>query len=188
MSDAAPRLTRASFEVVAACDEGRGLGYRGELPWRAPGDVAFFKALTTQVPRVGIENAIVMGRKTWDTVPPRFRPLRGRLNVVVTRDRALPLPDGVLRAGGLETALELLAAPETADSLHRVFVIGGGEIYAQAVRLPECRRVHLTRIFARFPCDAFFPELGPEYGLFSRSGEQKDEGLRYVFECWERRA
>jgi dihydrofolate reductase len=117
-------------------------------------------------------NAVIMGRKTWDSIPPKFRPLRGRLNVVISRSFAPGLPQdpaggpdaGPVEASSLEAALEYLRAKKAAGTTgtagttdNRVFVIGGAQIYAATLGLAEARRVLLTRVQSDFSCDTFFP-------------------------------
>jgi dihydrofolate reductase/thymidylate synthase len=175
------------FDVVAAIDEDRGLGKAGQLPWRLSADMARFKALTLE-PNAGAprDNAVVMGRRTWESLPPRCRPLPGRLTVGVTRQRELALPEGVLGAPGFEPALGELAALERAGRVGRVFVIGGAEIFALALGLGACQRVHLTRVHGRFGCDVRFPALGPELELAYQSGPKAEGALRYHFELYVR--
>lgn len=107
-----------------------------------------------------------MGRKTWDSIPARFRPLKGRLNIVISR--SLPAatagppqypadPDAEpVGAASLEQALAFLEARPPGE-LGRVFVIGGGQIYTAALQLPQTRRLLFTRILSEFECDTFFP-------------------------------
>ena len=112
-----------------------------------------------------------MGRKTWDSIPPKFRPLKGRLNIVISRSFAPGMPadpvdgpesDGPVEASSLEMALAYLktrqAKTETKSKTGgRVFVIGGAQIYAAALGRAEARRVLLTRVKSDFACDTFFP-------------------------------
>jgi dihydrofolate reductase len=74
------------FHVVVAASENGGIGVNGQLPWRLKGDMAFFKALTSGTHGPPGRRAVIMGRKTWESIPPSFRPLAGRTNVVLTRD------------------------------------------------------------------------------------------------------
>jgi len=165
-----------TFEVVVAADEANGIGKAGELPWRLPGDLAFFKHLTATAPE-GLHNAVIMGRRTWESIPARVRPLPGRLNVVVSRR-------GSLAAGGarvvpsLEAALSLVAQEA---AVARVFVIGGGELYREAL-------LHPARVEGISDCDTFFPPLGEAYALASRSARFDEGGHGYAFERWSRRA
>jgi dihydrofolate reductase/thymidylate synthase len=172
------------YDVVVAADEKGGIGKEGKLPWKLPGDTKFFKELTSGTEDGAKRNAVIMGRKTWDTIPPRFRPLDRRLNVVVTRNAALELPDGVLRASSIENAVELIDAE--GDAVERVFLIGGGQLYAIGMDLPNCRMIYLTRVLGHFECDAFIPEPGDDYDLRFASDRQEENGLGYIFEVYER--
>jgi dihydrofolate reductase len=176
-----------NFEVVVAADEARGIGREGSLPWRLPGDMAFFKRLTTEAPE-GLRNAVLMGRKTYTSIPPRFRPLRGRLNLVLSRQPALALDEGVEVLGSLDAAL---ASLDPRPNLARAFVIGGGELYAEALAHPRCARVHLTRVHATFACDTFLAPFEERFRLVTRDGPhvehaEQHDGIEYTFETYER--
>ncbi len=128
--------------LVAAVARGGVIGRDGGIPWRIPEDVARFKALTTG-------HAVVMGRRTWESIPDRFRPLPDRRNVVVTRNSAWAA-DGAERAGSVEEALELLTGEDP------VFVIGGAEVYEAALAFAD--ELELTEIALDVEGDTFFPE------------------------------
>jgi dihydrofolate reductase len=132
-----------------------------------------------------------MGRKTWDSIPQKFRPLKGRVNVVVTRnpdtaafkDAAKSEEEGPIIVGSVSAALEALHPDNTSHSslsnlqIERVFVIGGASIYKAALGLPQCERVLLTEIKNEFECDTFFPlaldgEEGRSEGWKRRSKEE----------------
>jgi dihydrofolate reductase len=128
--------------IIVAADEQGGIGRDGGLPWHLPEDLKRFKALTMGKP-------IVMGRRTWDSIG---RPLPGRRSLVVSRQPGFTAP-GAEVFGSLEAALAAAAsAPETC-------VIGGAEIYAQA--LPRAGLIHLTRVHTTAGADTFFPALDP---------------------------
>ncbi len=137
-----PTRRPATVAVIAAVARNGAIGRDNDLLWRDPQDMAHFRAATLGCP-------VVMGRRTWDSLPPRFRPLPGRRNVVVTRN-AHWHADGAEAATSLEQALARLAdAP-------KVFVIGGAQLYALA--LPLADELVLTEIDAEAPdADAFFP-------------------------------
>jgi dihydrofolate reductase len=149
--------------AIVAMDESRVIGVNGSLPWRLPADMAHFRALTTG-------NVVVMGRKTWDSLPPAFRPLPGRTNVVVSRTPSqLNLPDGVLRAAspeaGVATAREVAAKTDAS-----VWVIGGAELYRALLSL--CDEVHLTVVAGKHEGDAWLPEFESDFVHISeRSGD-----------------
>jgi dihydrofolate reductase len=131
-----PRLS-----LIAAVAQGSCIGVGNQLPWHLPEDMAHFRQTTRG-------HAVIMGRKTWDSLPPRFRPLPGRRNVVLTRQSGWAAP-GAEVAASLEAALALLS-----DSA-QVFVIGGAQIYAQA--LPWADELVLTEIHQAVAGDAYFP-------------------------------
>src|SRR5262245_23206269 len=105
--------------IVAAVARNGCIGKDGDLPWRIPEDMRRYRAIT-------MGKVVVMGRKTWESIPAKFRPLPGRTNVVVTRQADYPLPDGVERHASLTAALAAHAEDE-------VVVNGGADIYAQAM-------------------------------------------------------
>jgi dihydrofolate reductase len=146
------------------------IGRDGTMPWHLPEDMAHFKQLTHGCP-------VIMGRKTWDSLPPKFRPLPGRTNIVVTRQDDW-LAEGAQRAAGLEEALRLAGtAPE-------VWVIGGAQIYAQAE--PLASRIEVTEIAQDFEGDAHAPALGAGWRETARSAHVAAGGLPYSFVTLER--
>lgn len=149
-----------STEIIVAMDENRGIGQRGHLPWNIPADRRHFREVTTACDTQGGMNAVVMGRKTWDSLPTRFRPLPGRSNIVLS-SQMLYCP-GMEVCGSLEAALGSLV---TYCGLSKVFIIGGASVYAEALEHPSCKVVHLTRVLDTFDCDVFFPELPPDFTL-----------------------
>ena len=142
------------------------IGKDGTMPWHLPEDLAHFKQLTLGCP-------VIMGRKTWDSLPARFRPLPGRSNTVITRQ-----PDwhenGVQRASSLREALQL---HEHHNST--IWVIGGAQIYAQALPLADC--VEVTEIGQDFAGDAYAPTLGPEWKEAAREHHTSASGLPFCF-------
>ena len=148
------------------------IGKDNRLPWHIPEDMAHFKQLTQGCP-------VVMGRKTWDSLPPRFRPLPGRTNIVVTR-QADWQAEGAHRAGSLADALALCDAGKT------VWIIGGAQIYAEALPLADC--VEVTEIAQDFDGDAYAPVLGPEWVETAREHHVSTNGLRFSFVTRVRRS
>ena len=166
------------FAIVVAADEADGIGKSGQLPWRLKGDMAFFMRLTTEPPVPGSQNAVIMGRKTWESIPDKFRPLPQRLNVVISNNPELPLPAGVSRAISLDHALERLT---TTVGLGHVFVIGGGQVFREAVAHRDLEVVYLTRVHTKIACDAHFPGIPAGLTLVSESEPQREGALLYDF-------
>lgn len=180
-------MTRATFDVVVAMDRDRGIARDGGIPWHVRGDMAHFRSLTQTTEDPARRNAVIMGRVTWESLPARFRPLPGRLNVVLSRRPDPGLPEGVIHAAGLEDALVQMQRMQGAGDIERVFVIGGGQVYARSLALPPCRDVYVTRIDAVFGCDVFFPELEPGYQRSSVLREAREGDLTYRIEVWRNR-
>merc|ERR1719502_109430 len=130
-----------------------------------------------------------MGRKTWESIPEKFRPLAGRINVVLSRkaaepDFVSPYPENVLTAASVANALEKLGAR---SDVSEIFAIGGEAVYKEALELPACTRIFVTRIAKDIECDAFFPAF--DNSLFKISYVSKSrskDGLPYDFVVYER--
>jgi len=172
------------FAIVVAADENGGIGKGGRLPWHLPGDVTYFKRLTKAPPERSLRNAVVMGRKTWESIPPKFRPLVGRINVVITRNDRFDLPGEVIRAEGFDAALRKL---DGVPDLGRVFVIGGAEVYRHALEHRGLDTIYLTRVHATFDCDAVFGAIPPGFEMVSSSSRHIDGGIAYEFQVHRRR-
>ena len=158
--------------LVAAVARGGVIGRDGTVPWRLPEDMAFFREVTLGHP-------VVMGRRTWDSLPERFRPLPGRRNVVVTRNPAWQ-GKGAERAGSLEEALRLVAEAE------RVAVIGGGALYAAA--LPLADELVLTEVDLDVAGDTFFPPFDHEaFEEVMREPRVSADGIPFAFVTYRRR-
>ena len=141
------------------------IGVDGGLPWHLPEDLAHFKRCTLGCP-------VIMGRKTWDSLPPKFRPLPGRANVVVTRQADWQAP-GALCAASLEQAMERCGAAE------HVWVIGGAQLYALA--LPLAATAVVTEVDTEVEGDAFAPTFGAQWEETAREEHTAANGLRYRF-------
>lgn len=127
-----------------------------------------------------VPNVLIMGRRTWESLPPNRRPLPGRQNVVVSSGsgHVLGLPEGVGGVGSFEDAVSKYCLN---DCWGRVFVIGGARIYAQALEHPLCQEIQLTRIQHVFACDVFFPPIPCDFKEIGTDGLRTEAGLTYRF-------
>ena len=161
--------------LIAGLCRDRGIGLGNELLVRLPEDMAHFKALT-------LGHTVLMGRKTWDSIPAKFRPLPGRRNLVLSRQSGLQLD-------GAEVFADLAAALRACGPAEQVFVMGGAEIYALA--LPLATALELTEFDVQRPADAFFPAWSTSDFREVRSASHEHrpgdpEGFRYRFVRLER--
>lgn len=156
--------------LIWAQARGRVIGKDGAMPWHLPQDLAHFK-------RVTLSHPVIMGRRTWDALPERFRPLPGRVNIVVTRQ-----PDW--NTIGAQRACSLRDALQQCENSPQVWIIGGAQIYAQA--LPLADEAVVTEIDADFAGDAFAPALGAEWREAAREEQVGANGLRFAFVTYRR--
>lgn len=165
-------MQKSRFTIIAAIGRNRELGLRGKLLWHIHEDMRRFKALTMGHP-------VIMGRKTWESLPEKFRPLPGRTNIVVTRQAGYEAA-GATVVDSLPTARAAAARAVGADE---IFVIGGGELYREAMPLAD--RLYLTLVDNTAEADTFFPVYAQKFNLISE--ENGEENPPYRFQILERK-
>ncbi|KAL7920509.1 dihydrofolate reductase-like domain-containing protein [Trichoderma austrokoningii] len=207
-------MTTPELTLIVAATRSMGIGFQGTMPWKGlRKEMQYFARVTTRVAASSqtVQNAVIMGRKTWDSIPPKFRPLKNRLNIVITRSAPAnppssspPPADAEIRAPSVEAALRYAAEANSGSTAARVFVMGGAQIYEAALRHPSAKRVLLTSIEAEFECDTVFPldltggkaegwerrsreELQAWTGEEVEEGGQEEAGVKYEFQMWEKR-
>jgi dihydrofolate reductase len=162
------------INLIWAQARNRVIGKDGTMPWHLPEDLAHLKRTTLGCP-------VIMGRKTWDSLPPKFRPLPGRTNIVLTRQTDWH-EAGVLQVGSLHDAIatfkQLTPQPAT------IWVIGGAQIYAQA--LPMAHKLVVTEIDAEYAGDAFAPQLDTSWHEVLRESHHSSTGLAFSFVTYAR--
>jgi len=170
-----------TFDIIVALDKEKGIGKDGVLPWNLPGDMKRFKETTCLTAAKNKMNAVIMGRKTWDSIPEKFRPLPDRMNVVISRNENLNLPKDVLLVDSLETALNMLSDSPRAEEVEKVFIIGGQQIFEQAIVHKECQNIFATEIDGKFQCDKNFPDFKNGFILKSKSKLFQENSVSYRF-------
>ncbi|KAF7127703.1 hypothetical protein RHSIM_Rhsim11G0179300 [Rhododendron simsii] len=178
-----------TYQVVVAATQNMGIGKDGKLPWKLPSDLKLFKEVTLTTSDPAKKNAVIMGRKTWESIPLEYRPLPGRLNVVLTRSGSFDIAtaENVVICGSITSSLELLAASPYCLSIEKVFVIGGGQILREALNAPGCDAIHMTEIESSIECDTFIPAVDtsvffPWYSSFP----SVENNIRYSFTTYVR--
>lgn len=147
----------------------RVLGNENDLLYKIPADMKRFRELTTG-------NVVVMGRKTWESLPDKYRPLPNRTNIVVSRDRAYTVPEGVILASSIEEALQKSASFEK-----EVFIIGGATLYEKTI--PYAQKLYLTIFKGDRSGDVFFPPYEDDFKKETAREDHIDEasGVAYSF-------
>jgi dihydrofolate reductase len=160
-----------NITLVVAIARNRVIGRDNQLPWHLPEDLAHFKAVTLGHP-------VLMGRKTWESLPPRFRPLPGRRNIVVTRQ-------GDYAAAGAEVAPSILEALALTGENEEVCVIGGAEIFAAT--LPLADTLEVTEVALEPEGDTWFPAISPaDWRETAREAHVGQDGTGYAFVTYKR--
>src|SRR5579862_1060731 len=187
--------------IVAATSLHLGIGLKGTLPWRLKREIAYFKRATTYHPE-NRTNVVIMGRKCWESIPPKFRPLPTRHNIVLSRKGKVEgiseESAGVEVASSLRDALTRLKGSE----FGRIFIIGGGEVYQEAMQMASCDRILFTEVKADMETDVDYPidfrrdqewarmsheELEAFVGGDVHKGDIIEDDLSYEFQMWERK-
>ncbi|XP_071941249.1 dihydrofolate reductase-like [Antedon mediterranea] len=183
-------LNLKKFNIIVAVSKDMGIGVNGDLPWRLRKDMKQFKLLTSNAIVDGKKNAVVMGRKTWNSIPKKFRPLQNRVNVVLSRNLSDPPPGADYLCGSLEKAINLLSQESIGDQIDLVWIIGGSEVYKEAMKSPQCHQLYITRVDSTVECDAFFPAIdSSKYTKISLPNidetEQEENGIKFKYEVYE---
>lgn len=156
--------------IIVAVDRNYGIGKNNDLMWHLPDDMKFFKQKT-------LGHVVVMGRKNWDSIPPRFRPFSERENVVLTRNKDFTA-EGVIVCNSMEDCLR--AYEQESDRI--IYIIGGGEIYRQALETGKVDEMLITRIDAEYDADTFFPDFDhSEWEEEILDTHEKDEKHAHAF-------
>jgi len=155
-------MSEHKIAAIVAMDEGRVIGKAGALPWHLPEDLAHFKRLTTG-------HIVIMGRKTWDSLPPKFRPLPGRTNIVISRSsHTLAVPEGVFASPSVDDAISKAKAVASPSQI--IWIIGGAQIYKES--LPRCEELYVTSVHGYHVGDAHLPEFESDFAqVDEESGE-----------------
>ena len=168
------------ISIIAAIGKNRELGKDNKLLWNIPEDFKRFKELTSG-------HIVIMGRKTYESLPEKFKPLPNRINIVVTRNNQFTIlarsykdsNSQVLICNSLEAAIQKAKSYKLQVTSFEVFIIGGASIYEQGIKYAD--KLYLTLIDREFPdADAFFPEYG-EFDKVSIAGEGEEGGIKYKF-------
>lgn len=167
-----------NFSIIAAVDQKMGIGINNHLPWDIKADLKHFSDISIG----NKKNACIMGLNTWKSLPEKFRPLRDRLNVVLSQNKEFDLPAGVLNFQSFDEALNVLFKID----LGEIFIIGGAMLYATAIAHPACQKIYLTEIEEIFNCDTFFPAIPPDFKKIEESALQEENGIKFRFVVYER--
>ncbi|MEK6899098.1 MAG: dihydrofolate reductase [Nanoarchaeota archaeon] len=151
--------------LIAAMDENRGIGLEGKIPWHIPEDLKMFRTLTMAKP-------VIMGRSTFDSIYASLgKPLDGRINIVVTRNKDLRFPEEVIVSPNLGNAISKALAENAGET----YIIGGQNLYEQTIDIAD--RLEITLVDGKYKADRHFPEI--KESLWKMTGEKKKIGFSF---------
>ena len=163
------------FQIIVACCNKNGIGKGNTIPWYLSGELVYFKKITTHTTTTIYKNVVVMGRKTWESISEKHRPLSDRINIVLTRNQDYKVPDGVFTCNSLEEVDTLINSIDNSSKTN-VFLIGGGSLYKECLDKEMCDKIFMTKVYKKYECDVFFPKIPEDFVLNTVSDfcEEKD--------------
>lgn len=176
------------FHMILAVDEKLGLWKDNTLSWRISEDMRYFKNTTSDTQDLAKHNALIMWRKTWESIPAKYRPLPDRVNCVLSRsitDESIDskIDDFVLYFNSLQSCLDEL---EQKNNIEDVYIIWGAFLYNQVISDERLDKIYITRVFWNYDCDVFFDGIPDDFSLESYSDEQEEKWIKFRFEVWKR--
>lgn len=169
------------IDIIVAFDQNNGIGKEGTIPWKIPADLKHFREITSTTLDSAKQNAVIMGRRTWESIPDKYRPLPNRRNIVLSLGGT-----DVLGATRVCTFFGAMSYAELDDAIERTFVIGGAEAYESA--LPYARRIYVTHVSGSYGCDVFFPNIPNTFKQERVEPDQcTDDGVAFRYAHYERK-
>lgn len=179
-----------NFSIILAIDSKNGLGKENALAWKLSGDMKYFKKTTVLTDNPDDINVVIMGRKTWESIPSKFRPLPGRINCVLTRNPPhIPPSQGGGNQGcvyfeSLDSCLEEI---ENMKNVWKVFIIWWAQIYNQVLEDSRLEKIYLTQVKWDFDCDVFFDGIPSTFEQEWSSEAVKEWWIEFQFEVWKQK-
>jgi len=169
--------------MIAAMDAKNGIGANNKIPWNIPEDLKYFQDVTKSKTK---QNVVIMGKNTWFSLPKKFRPLKERINLIIS-SQPEKIDDHDLIYSSLQSALNYCQSLDS-NILGEIFIIGGQRMYEEGIQHPDCQKLYLTEIKKSFPCEVFFPKVDrTKFFLESQSliyGSKDD--FEYVFKVYRK--
>jgi len=185
------------FSIIVAADSKNGIGKNNDIPWNIPKDMKYFNDVTTDVTTDvtnhyldapgNKQNVVIMGRRTWESIPGKYRPLKDRINVIISRTMEPPKNEEYYICKTYSMAMNEWCMNKK-KNINRVFLIGGAGLYFQGMRDSMCAMIYLTRIYGDFGCDRNIPEIDGTFKITSCENLQttKESGIDYRFIIYTR--
>ena len=150
--------------IVAYCKKNNGIGMNSKIPWYLKNDLNNFQQITSKTDKNYTKNMVVMGRKTWDSIPPEHRPLKNRINIVLTRNKNVKLKNTIENNKDSFVKHDFNEILEVSNlnkelNISNIFIIGGETLYKLALESNQISKIFVTEIYEDYDCDTFFPKI-----------------------------
>jgi len=174
------------FSIILALDNENGIWKDWDLAWKLPEDMKYFKDTTSDTKDPKKQNAVIMGRKTWESIPEKFRPFSGRQNFILSRscDDNTQSKNWSYNFCSLDNCLNFI---EKQNSIEQIFIIGWSQLYNEVLTHPCFETAYITRVYDKFHCDVFFHWLPDNFEEVSRSEMKEYKDLEYEFLIYKRK-
>uniref|UniRef100_A0A1A7Y8E3 dihydrofolate reductase n=1 Tax=Iconisemion striatum TaxID=60296 RepID=A0A1A7Y8E3_9TELE len=188
------REAQKPIRLIAAVCNNRGIGKNGHLPWSLPSEFQYFLNTICRVSRPGNLNLMIWGRHCWNSHPESIYPLPNSLHVVLSKTLTKTPDHAHFLCRDFESAVRLAAEPPLADVIETVWILGGTQVYEDALQHPWCDLLYLTDVMADFDCDVFFPEFDKKlFQLQERfpdvpSDVQEENGIKFLCQVFKKEA
>lgn len=161
--------------IIVATDEKNGIGKNHVIPWSFKQEMKFFVRTTTETKDSNKKNMVIMGRTTWESIPEKFRPLKDRKNIVLTRETDYKA-QGATVCASLEEAFA-----QADDNIEKIFIIGGAKVYEETINHPDLTGIYITKIHKTFDCEVFFPQIPEKFSNIKKLGEAEEDGIKFEY-------
>jgi dihydrofolate reductase / thymidylate synthase len=150
--------------IVAYCKQNNGIGFENKIPWLLKNDLKNFQQITSKTFKDYTKNMVVMGRKTWESIPDKHKPLKNRINVVLTRNTDMKLKYNIESYKDTHVKYDFNEILEVVKlnknfNISNIFIIGGETLYKMALESKEVSKIYVTEVYEDFECDTFFPKI-----------------------------
>ncbi|KAM4733813.1 dihydrofolate reductase [Anableps anableps] len=187
------KVQKKSIRPIAAICNNMGMGKDGKLPWSLPSEFQYFMNTITRVSRPGNMNLLIWGRLCWNSHPENLFPLANSLHVVLSKTLSSVPDHAHFVCREFESAVRLAAEPPLSDIIETIWVLGGTQVYEDALKHPWCDLLYLTDVMADFDCDVFFPEFDRELFKLQEkfpdvpSEIQEENGIKFKCQVFKKK-
>jgi len=168
-------MSEKEIYIIVAIDCKNGMGKDNSMPWHFKKETQYFKEITLKTDDPSKKNMVIMGKNTWYSLPEKYRPLKDRKNVVLTRDTSLKI-EGVDVFGSLEDGIN-----SAGDDIEKIFIIGGATLFKEALNHEKLTGLFITFIENSYECDTYFPEIPAKFSHKELIKEEEENGVKFKF-------